>query len=223
MKYEEYEHAFSAARLNKYLHACDDNKDKALQLYRLNIKLCQKLYGVLNVFEIVLRNAINEHYKCIFSDPDWIRTQLLEGGMLSLAPKKAEVTSIIRNLADSGKYTSDRVVSSLSFGFWPHLFTKHPFSKGGKSILRIFPNKSKPLGQRAVFNELMRIKEFRNRIAHHEPICFDQRGHVDTTFARTHYMLILRYLFFLGYKEEQILYGLDVQPTSIFNKIDEIA
>ena len=69
----------------------------------------------------------------------------------------------------------------------------------------------------------MRIKEFRNRIAHHEPICFDQIGHVDTTFARTHYMLILRYLFFLGYKEEQILYGLDVQPTSIFNKIDEIA
>ena len=63
MKYEEYVNAFSAARLNKYLQACDDSKDKALQLYRLNIKLCQKLYGVLNVFEIVLRNAVHEHYK----------------------------------------------------------------------------------------------------------------------------------------------------------------
>ena len=83
MKYKEYEKAFSAARLNKYLHACGGNTDKALQLYRLNIKLCQKLYGVLNVFEIVLRNAIHEHYKNFFSDSDWIKTQLSDGGMLS--------------------------------------------------------------------------------------------------------------------------------------------
>ena len=222
MKYEEYEYAFSAARLNKYLHACDGSKDGALQLYRLNIKLCQKLYGVLNVFEIVLRNAVHEHYKRYFSDPDWIKAQLLDGGMLSLAPKRDEAASIIQNLLDSGKYSPDRVVSSLSFGFWPHLFTKHPFSKGGKSIPGIFPNKSKPLGQRAVFNELMRIKAFRNRIAHHEPICFGQTGLVDTAYARSNYMLILRYLFFLGYNESQILYGLDVQPDAIFNKIDEI-
>lgn len=223
MKYEEYENAFSAARLNKYLYACEGNKDKALKLYRLNIKLCQKLYGVLNVFEIVLRNAVHEHYKRYFSNPDWIKAQLSEGGMLSLAPKKDEAACIIQNLLDSGKYSPDRVVSSLSFGFWTHLFTKHPFSKGGKSILSIFPNKSKPLGQRVIFNELMRIKAFRNRIAHHEPICFDQTGFVDTVYARSNYMLILRYLFFLGYKESQILYGLDVQPDAIFNKIDAIA
>jgi hypothetical protein len=130
MKYKEYEKAFSAARLNKYLHACGGNTDKALQLYRLNIKLCQKLYGVLNVFEIVLRNAIHEHYKNFFSDSDWIKTQLSDGGMLS---------------------------------------------------------------------------------------------RVDTTFARTHFMLILKYLSFLGYKEGQILFGLDVQPNDIFQKIDEIA
>ena len=154
MKYEEYENAFSAAQLNKYLHAWDDSKDKALQLYRLNIKLCQKLYGVLNVFEIVLRNAVHEHYKRHFSNPDWIKAQLSKGGMLSLAPKKDEAISIIHNLLDSGRYSPDRVVSSLSFGFWPHSFTKHPFSKGGKSILGIFPNKAKPLGQRVVFNEL---------------------------------------------------------------------
>lgn len=223
MKYKEYEKAFSAARLNKYLHACGGNTDKALQLYRLNIKLCQKLYGVLNVFEIVLRNAIHEHYKSFFSDSDWIRNQLSDGGMLSLIPQKDEVNSTIRKLVDTEKYTPDRMVASLSFGFWTHLFTKHPFSKGGKSILRIFPNKDKPLGQRAVFNELMRIKEFRNRIAHHEPICFDKSGLIDTAFPRNHYMLILKYLSFLGHKEGQILFGLDVQPNTIFQKIDEIA
>lgn len=142
MKYKEFENAFSAARLNKYLYACNGNRSKALQLYRLNNKLCQKLYGVLNVFEVVLRNAIYGHYKAFFSDSDWI---------------------------------------------------------------------------------LMKIKEFRNRIAHHEPICFDKAGLVDTTFVRTHYMLILRYLYFLGYNDREILYGLDVQPERILKNIDDLA
>ena len=223
MKYEEFENAFSSARLNKYLYACNGHKSKALYLYRLNNKLCQKLYGVLNVFEVVLRNAIYRHYKVFFSDSDWIKSQLTNVGMLSSIPKNNEIVSIIRKLINTGKYTPDRVVSSLSFGFWTHLFTKYPFSKGGKSILKIFPNKAKPLGQRAVFKELMKIKEFRNRIAHHEPICFDKAGHVDTTFARTHYMLILRYLNFLGYNDREILLGLDAQPNRILKKIDELS
>ena len=65
MKYPDYERAFSSARLNKYLKACDGDTVAALTLYRHNIKLCQKCYGILNIFEIVLRNAINEHYKAV--------------------------------------------------------------------------------------------------------------------------------------------------------------
>ena len=41
MKYNEYETAFSSARLNKYIVACNGNNNKALVLYRHNIKLCQ--------------------------------------------------------------------------------------------------------------------------------------------------------------------------------------
>ena len=89
MKYPEYESAFSAARLNKYVIACGGNTTKALILYRHNVKLCQKFYGMLNVFEVTLRNAINEHYKSYFKDPDWIRTQLATGRMLSQHPQKS--------------------------------------------------------------------------------------------------------------------------------------
>lgn len=105
MKYEEYESAWSPARLNRYLIACSGNKAKALQLYRLNIRLCQKLYGLLNVFEVVLRNAINEHYQHFFCDINWIESQLSSGGMLSLAPKREEVSATINKLIKSGKYT----------------------------------------------------------------------------------------------------------------------
>lgn len=79
MKYPEYERAFSAARLNKYLTACGGNTAKALILYRHNVKLCQKFYGMLNIFEVILRNDINEHYKAYFNDSDWIRSQLAPG------------------------------------------------------------------------------------------------------------------------------------------------
>ena len=63
MKYEEYEKALSKPRLEKYKIACNGDKNKALILYRYNIKLGQKLYGVLGVLELVLRNSINEHLK----------------------------------------------------------------------------------------------------------------------------------------------------------------
>jgi hypothetical protein len=222
MKYLDYERAFSAARLNKYLTACGGNSTKALILYRHNVKLCQKFYGMLNVFEITLRNAINEHYKTYFKDQDWIRTQLASGGMLALHPQKSIVDKNIADLIASGRYTNDRVVSSASFGFWTYLFTKKPFWLGGQSLLKVFPAKVSGLGQRAIYNELMAIKNFRNRIAHHEPICFDTNGYKSIGPAQNNYNLIVRYVNFLGYSENHLYFGLDVLPNSILERIDRL-
>ena len=196
MKYKDYEAAFSQARLSRYLNACAGDKNKALILYRYNLKLCQKFYGVLGLFEVVFRNAVNEHYKRHFGDEDWIRTQIHAGGMLESSPQVSDVTRYISKLSDAGKYTHDRLVSSVSFGFWSYLFNKQPFRKGGQSLLAIFPHKTKGLGQRAIYNELMEIKSFRNRIAHHEPICFDMDGNKDVEFAQSNYNQILKYVGF---------------------------
>lgn len=222
MKYSEYEKAFSPARLNKYLKACGGDIAAALTLYRHNIKLCQKCYGMLNVFEIVLRNAINEHYKAFFADPDWIRHQIVPGGMLENHPQRGAVEKTIAELDKAGKYTNDRVVSSVTFGFWTHLFSRRPFALGGQSILRIFPARAKGLGQRAIYNELQDIKAFRNRIAHHEAICFDASGAKNTAQAKASYALVIKYIQFLGYQEAHLYYGLDVLPDKILDKIDKL-
>ena len=95
MKYAEYQKAFSAARLNKYLKACNGDFSSALTLYRHNVRLCQKFYGVLNIFEVVLRNAINNHYRIYYGDEDWIRNQLVTGGMLENHPQREAVDKII--------------------------------------------------------------------------------------------------------------------------------
>jgi len=219
VKYSDYERAFSAARLNKYLTACRGDTGKALTLYRYNVKLCQKFYGILNIFEVVLRNAINNHYQAVFNDTDWIDNQLANGGMLENAPQKEETQRIIATLRRNGRYSNDRVVSSVSFGFWTHLFTRQPYKLGGKNLLRIFPKKTPGLGQRAIFNELMEVKNFRNRIAHHEAICFDADGNINMAFAQGKYSLILKYIEFLGFNSSNLFCGIDIFPTAIIKKI----
>ena len=219
MKYTDFEDAFSAARLNKYKIACGGNDSKALSLYRHNVKLCQKFYGVLNVFEIVLRNAINKHYLLHFNDADWIYQQLQIGGMLEFSPQQKDVLDAINTMERNGKYTPDKVVASVSFGFWTYMFTKVPFRLGNQSLLQIFPNRQAGLGQKAIFKELQQIKQFRNRIAHHEPICFDAFGQKSMVYAQTNYALILKYIEFLGYNKDELLLGLDVLPDKVMDKI----
>ena len=116
MKYKDFEDAFSAARLNKYKNACGGDTNKALTLYRHNVKLCQKFYGVLNIFEIILRNAINQHYAAHFNDADWIYHQLQSGGMLEHSPHQHDTLNDITAMVAKGKYTPDKVVASVSFG-----------------------------------------------------------------------------------------------------------
>lgn len=219
MNYYDYETAFSAARLSRYLTACNGNQIKALSLYRLNIRLCQKFYGILNIFEVVLRNAIDKHYKTALGDSDWINNQLQQGGMLEHTPKKQKIFDLITELAAKGTYSNDKVVSSVSFGFWTYLFTKIPYRLGGSGLLRIFPNRTHGLGQRIIYNELKRIQSFRNRIAHHEAICFNAQGMIDMTSTKAMYVLILKYIAFLGYNSNQLLFGIDILPDNIIDKI----
>ena len=222
MNYRQFENAFSAARLSKYKNACGGNTVKALTLYRYNVRLCQKFYGVLSIFEIVLRNAINKHFSSHFNDADWIYHQLQNGGMLERSPQRQDTLNDITDMVSKGKYTPDKVVASVSFGFWTYMFTKVPFRLGNQSILQIFPARQTGLGQKAIFKELQQIKMFRNRIAHHEPICFDATGRKSMVYAQANYALILKYLTFLGYDKNHLFFGLDVLPESVMNKIDAL-
>ena len=57
MKYDECLQVLSPARLNKYAQASGNEKAKTLRLYQYNIKLSQRFYRVIGMFEIMLRNA----------------------------------------------------------------------------------------------------------------------------------------------------------------------
>ena len=61
-----------------------------------------------------------------------------------------------------------------------------------------------------VFQDLVKINEIRNRIAHYEPVCF-QKGMdtVSTTLAVSRYEMVLELLSWLGCNSRRILYGVD--------------
>ena len=219
MKYSEYEKALSVPRLNKYRIACNNDKNKTLILYRYNIKLCQKFYGVLGVLEVVLRNAINEHYKTKLSDADWIITQATNGFLL---PSQVDIFKERDKLTRINAYTHDKLVASLSFGTWTIMFSKNFYRNGGKTLLQIFPNKAHGLNQRQIYKDLDSIREFRNRIAHHEPICFDTQKQINVDYAEEIFNLIQKYIGFMGYNTNEILFGVD-SPVSIIQKIKVLA
>ena len=219
MKYNECLQVLSPARLNKYAQACGNDKAKTLRLYQYNIKLSQRFYGVIGMFEIMLRNAINIHYQGYFHDTNWIINQARVGGLLE--HDAADILRTQHTYTAMGVYNNDKMVASFSFGFWTYLFTKNNYRVGGKTLLQIFPNKAHGLKQSDIYRELTAIREFRNRIAHHEPICFNAARTIDTTYARNHYNLIRTYIGYMGFDPDSVLRAVE-KPDSILNMIDGI-
>jgi len=219
MKYHEYEIALSAPRIGKFRMACKGDKNKALILYRYNIKLCQKFYGVLGVLEVVLRNAINEHFKIQLNDNDWLVTQSQSGFLVNC---QDAIFKERNKLVNNRKYTHDKLVASLSLGTWTIMFSRNCYKNSGKTLLRIFPNKTLGLNQRDIYADLDKIRTFRNRIAHHEPLCFDSAGSVNVAYAQEIFDLIVKYIDFLGYKINELLYGVE-NPLQTIVRIDELS
>ena len=94
-------------------------------------------------------------------------------------------------------------------------------------MLRIFPSKprssaSMQYNHTYIFNELAKINDLRNRIAHHEPICFlSNNAIIDTNYTRQRYNLILQLFTWMNINSGELLYGLDHIQT-VCNEIDEL-
>src|SRR6187402_3060301 len=75
----------SAPRFNRFLLACRNDRRRAEKLYRLNLRMSQKMYAVLGIFEVVLRNAIDKHYASI-KGPNWLEDAVMPNGYFDSAP-----------------------------------------------------------------------------------------------------------------------------------------
>ncbi len=212
------EQAVSTPRINRYIAACGGDRNRADQLYVANIRLSSKLFAVLCMFEVTLRNAIDNHDKSQFSvrngSTEWLQAESSASGFLSSPTlarggfqSRQNVLSVLINLGH--RYTHDKAVSALSFGFWRYTFAAKEFAAAGSTLLRIFPARPRGINHTDVYNRLAEINRLRNRVAHHQPICFDRLGSISTTDAQAAYGYCLEIFQWLGFDTTVLLDGID--------------
>ena len=221
MKYLEFERLLSLARVGRFARAMNHNRQKTILLYRYNIYLSQRMFGVMHIFEIALRNKIDAHYKTHFQQNDWLLRQSRNGGAFYGLRSASIIESHYQKLIAKHQYTHDRLFSELSFGFWTTLFDRSTFRAGGQKIHTIFTSRPNGTHQKRINQDLDKIRQFRNRIAHHQPLCFNASDEVDLSYLKERYRLIIQYTHWLGYGQSTIYHGLD-HVNVLFNKIEKL-
>lgn len=218
MRYRDFEELFSSKRMQKYLLACNNDTRRAMTLYRYNLKLSQELFTIISCFEVVLRNRIDKQMIEYYGE-DWLRNTILSDGALSLDSRVERTRKIIEKayegLMREGNYSHSKLLSEMEFGVWKYMFSNTTYSLMGRKLLKIFPQK--PISSRQhrydntyVFQELDYINKLRNRIAHHEPICFaGNEAKIDTSYVLNQYARMMKLFGWMGVDGVSLVYGLD--------------
>jgi len=188
MEYNKLEYYLSQPRLNRFLLASVNSKIKAQKLYRANLRVAQSFYPILNLFEIFLRNICNYQVSSHFANPNWIITE--KNGFMSdtsLTASRFFLKNSVGNAERTirrkgGLVTAGKVVAEQSFGFWTSLFDPHHYRLIGGIVIHSFNNKPSGINRSVLSQKLNRIREFRNRVYHNEPICFNGNA-IDFTYA----------------------------------------
>lgn len=197
MNYTKLEKFISPSRLNVYLTALSNDKAKSTEVYCHNIQLSEAFYPILSILEVALRNAIDEYMTTRFSDPNWLISQNRRRGYFlhpSLVNRRSRLAGNINfsktNLRSESKaITHNNILASLPFSFWNTVFDRVHFgilkTRAFDPLDIIFPNLAANIAAPNIYNKVKRIRRFRNRVYHNEPICFDIHKQIDTDYAES--------------------------------------
>ena len=217
MKYSDFEQVISPERMRRYLIACHNDSRKAMTLYRYNLKLSQEMFTIISYFEVVLRNKIDTEMKNHYGN-HWLRDSIMSDGIFDYDNRvegtKKIITKAYNSLRHAHKYTHSNLLTEMDFGIWKFMFNNVQYRLSGRCLLNIFPNKptsniNAKYNNVYVFNELDCVNEIRNRIAHHEPICFGKHENIDTQRVAHCYYSMAKLFQWMNINSESLLYGLD--------------
>jgi len=217
MKFREFEAILSPERMQRYVNSCQGDTRKAMTLYRENLHLSQEMFTIISCFEVALRNAIN-HHLCQTLGNDWLRDSILPGGIFTTSQFRDTYRIISKaygKMDASGTYTHTNLLSNMEFGIWKYMFSNPQYRVTGRVLLSIFPNRPRSSAHMQynntyLFNELDGLNNLRNRIAHHEPICFGLgTNEISTSYLLLQYQRIQNLFTWMGVDARSMLYGLD--------------
>ena len=131
---------------------------------------------------------------------DWLRDLILPGGALYYDKRTEKTRKIIEQdyngLMQSRSYSHSKLLSEMEFGVWKYMYNY-------------------------VFGELDYINNLRNRIAHHEPICFGNPVCIDTSYVQNRYNRIMELFRWMDIDGTSLLYGLG-RVDNACNQIDRL-
>jgi hypothetical protein len=126
----------------------------------------------LSVFEVGLRNAINRELITKFGTEEWYNHFATTAGLSKLTKEIAVAQLQITKRHEL--VTPSKVVAELTFGFWTRLFNSEFELILWKDLRRAFPYLPKAKKQRKhISAPINNFRNFRNRIFHNEPICWN--------------------------------------------------
>jgi Abi-like protein len=191
MLFSEYEQLFSRPRMARYLRAANGDVKLAKQLYRANMAISESFLPLLSAFEVCLRNKLSRQIAVVTGRNDWILREK-HGFMADPALRPSfflqrEVDRAEAKLHGQRRHASAAgILAEQNLGFWVSLFEPAHFKILRGAPIKVFGKL--PAGHRRIniANALHDIRNFRNRIYHNEPICFDG-GKFDLREAKVAY------------------------------------
>jgi Abi-like protein. len=156
----------SQPRLSKYVDAAEGDAARALDLYVGNSHVSMAFFGDLHYTEVVLRNRFNEQLTAAYGDQWFTAVPLLK----IIGKRNRDILSKAQHHAGGYAVPSGKVVAELTFGFWVNLTDPNLEHTLWIPVLHkaFLPNK--PPKRAELNRDLEKLRQLRNRVAHHEPI-----------------------------------------------------
>ncbi len=157
--------------MKRYFDA-HDNQEKAILHYQFNIELTESFYTAISVYEVALRNAINKELISLMGREDWYSQFMKTPGLNNLHRYITQANKQISGRKELA--TPSKIVAELTLGFWVTLLNSEYEKILWKDLRRAFPYMPKNIRQRKYISApLNKFRAFRNRVFHHEPICWN--------------------------------------------------
>lgn len=164
------EHIVSNARLQRYRNVATTDLETVV-LYCWNIQLAEALVPSIAMLEVTLRNTVHNTLTAHTGTEFWFKPVLHR-------PMYDNIIDLIAKLVRRHGHppTAGKVISEITFGFWPRVFAKNYQSLWWTTpdplLTRVIPNYRK-IGRdsRGKFEERLEyFVSLRNRVMHQEAV-----------------------------------------------------
>lgn len=171
MNKQYYQKVFSSQRMEKYFNKYPNNDDKAIAHYHLNIELSESFYSCLSMFEVAFRNSLNRELTEKFGVDWYLKLESIS----TLKNLKGNINTAKNRISSRNEsITVNKVIAELPLGFWVRLLNAEYELILWKPLRKAFPFLEKSQRQRNnVSAPVNKIRNFRNRVFHHEPISWN--------------------------------------------------